>query len=109
MVTPENIKFGAKNASFCDNKGRKQTVMSATLTALALRTRLKESLFRELVDGLWVADGMEYNPALALEPFVVFPKLLPHFGSTERDTKTFAALISSTLEREKFTNGKLRT
>lgn len=81
LVTPENIKFGAKKASLCDNKARKQTVMSATLTALALRTRLKESLFRELVDGLWVADGMELNPTLASAPFVVFPKLLQHFGS----------------------------
>lgn len=68
--------------------------MSATLTALALRTRLKESLFRELVDGLWVADGIEYNATLALEPFAVFPKLLQHFGSAERDTKSFASLIS---------------
>lgn len=93
LVTPENIKFRAKKASLCDNKGRKQTVMSTTLTALALRTRVKKSLFRELVDGLWSRrDG---SLKLALEPFAVFGEIIAAFWQRQTRHKKFRSTNKS--------------
>lgn len=70
-MPPEN-EVSAKKASLCDNKSRKQTVMSATLTALALEGKFIQRISRRFVGRR--RDVI--HPTLALEPFCVYPKLL---------------------------------